>query len=83
MPLLPEQLDPPRWKGGSVICRKANLPAFETRAEAKAYHDQIGGPRCAVYKVWQCAYCQGWHYLSSAPDPTGGSSGTGRSHKHH
>lgn len=71
--------EPGRFPGCPVICLQANLPAFGNREEALRWHDQTGGDRCKLTKKpWLCASCNSWHYLSRAPAPAGGSSGTER-----
>lgn len=70
----------PRWPGAPPICLKARLPAFLTREDYNRWHER-NGPGCTVKRVWKCDYCQHWHADTVAPDPTGGSSGTGRSSK--
>lgn len=73
-------LDPPRWPKGPSICPVANLPAFETQAVMKEFHE-ANGPGCKVIREYLCRRCGHWHMVTRAPDPTGGSSGTGRSSK--
>lgn len=70
----------PRWPGGPKICPAANLPAFETMAGWRAFHAK-NGPSCKVIREWICDHCGHWHAETTAPDPTGGSSGQGRSSK--
>lgn len=70
----------PRWPGGPLVCEVANLPAFETQDELNKFH-LANGPSCKVIRQWQCEHCEGWHHETTAPDPAGGSSGTGRSSK--
>ena len=72
--------NPPRWPGGPPMCAKVNLPAFETEALLLAFLMR-NGPRCSVEEIYQCPFCDLWHANTTAPDPTGSSSGTGRSHK--
>lgn len=73
-------LDPPRWPNGPQICSVVNLPAFETEAELDKFN-AANGPSCKVDRKWLCEHCEGWHCDVTAPDPSGGSSGTGRSSK--
>lgn len=73
-------LEEPRWPNGPAICEVANLPAFETEPELQKFH-LATGPSCKVLRVWHCEHCEGWHMETTAPDPAGGSSGTGRSSK--
>lgn len=75
-------LDPPRWPFGPDICPVANLPALPTEAALHEFHRR-NGPRCAVLREWQCDACGHWHAATVAPDPSGATSGTGRSHKHY
>lgn len=70
----------PRWAGGPAICLAENLPAFDTQAELEEFLKR-NGPSCKVHRIWQCAVCGCWHAETSAPDPTGSSSGTGRGSK--
>ena len=72
--------DHPRWPGGPLICPIENLPAFDTRATLDHFH-KTNGPSCKVIRTWQCDHCHHWHMETTAPDPAGGSSGTGRSTK--
>lgn len=74
------ELDPPRWPGGPGICVSHNLPALATLNDIMAFHAK-NGPSCKVNLVWKCETCGFWHAETSAPDPAGGSSGTGRSSK--
>lgn len=73
-------LDPPRWKNGPKICSHANLPALPTERDLDKFLAS-NGPRCNVDYKWCCQRCGMWHALTSGPDPSGGSSGTGRSKK--
>lgn len=68
----------PRWQNGPHICRAANLPAFETRGELDAFLKKYA-PSCKVIDAFQCEVCKMFHARTLAPDPAGGSSGTGRS----
>lgn len=71
----------PRFKGCPPICLATNLPAFDTRAHARAFH-QANGPACHVENDRLCKACGKWHYDSIAPSPGGESSGMSRYHKH-
>lgn len=73
-------LQKPRWAGGPKICARANLPAFESAESMRAFH-KSNGPSCKVLLEWECTGCGHWHNYTLAPDPAGGSSGTGRSSK--
>lgn len=78
--------EPPRWKGGPVICHQANLPAFSSRELALAW---LSAPNKTnpqyevrhVEKIWQCDFCKWWHMDIKPRDPAGSSSGQGRSSK--
>lgn len=74
------RLEKARWPGGPKICSVANLPAFETEGALRAFL-KANGPSCKVVKEWQCEACGHWHAKTRAPDPAGGSSGTGRGSK--
>jgi hypothetical protein len=39
------------------------------------------GTGCKVLEKFCCTFCNHWHARTVAPDPVGGSSGTGRSSK--
>jgi hypothetical protein len=69
-----------RWPGGPKICPAENLPAFQTAAGLDGFL-KANSPSCKVVSKWQCATCGHWHAYTIAPDPAGGSSGTGRSSK--
>jgi hypothetical protein len=73
-------LDPPRWPGGPSICPAENLPALESLAALKVFHE-TNSPSCIVLRQWQCPHCQSWHAETMPPDPAGQSSGSGRSSK--
>lgn len=70
----------PRWPGGPPHCHAANLPAFPTEKALDAFLKK-NSPSCHVIWKWLCNKCQHWHARTSAPDPAGQSSGTGRSQK--
>jgi hypothetical protein len=70
----------PRWPNGPKICAAENLPAFETAKDLAAFLAK-NAPSCKVVKKWQCQACGHFHAYTVAPDPAGGSSGTGRSSK--
>jgi len=72
----------PRWPGGPRQCVAANLPAFDTRAELSAFK-KANGPSCFVLAVWKCEACGCYHAKTAAPDPSGHTSGTTRTAKHH
>lgn len=59
----PKFLDPPRWPGGPQICIVANLPAFETEAQAIKFNSS--DHPLPVLARWQCKACEGWHYWST------------------
>lgn len=71
-----------RWEGAPLICTKANLPAFDSKEEAKQYHRDTN-PRGLAYEPWLCAFCGKWHYKSVAADPSGSTSGTTRNARHY
>lgn len=73
-------LEPPRWKNGPGICPVENLPALPTLKELRAFKE-ANGPSCKTIHEWHCEACGHWHMKTSAPDPAGGSSGTGRGSK--
>jgi hypothetical protein len=70
----------PRWPGAPPICLHANLPAFETFDAWKDFYER-NAPGCKVERTWLCDVCHHYHGWSIAPDPSGSSSGTGRSSK--
>lgn len=72
-----KNFDPPRWPSGRPICRMANLPAFESTANAVAFKE-INAPSTRIIKLWLCPHCDGWHYSATSPSPSGASSGTER-----
>jgi len=63
-------LDPPRWPGGPKICIVANLPAFETEADAMQFNG--GEHPLPVLARWQCQSCGGWHYWSTSRTDSNG-----------
>jgi hypothetical protein len=73
-------LDPPRWKNGPCICTATNLPVHETRNQAMAFLKSIAMEDRLV-RLWECPHCDCWHHECKSVDPSGGSSGTGRSSK--
>jgi len=73
-------LESARWKHGPMICTQTNLPALATLKDLLAFI-AANGPGCYVSKVWQCE-CGHWHAATSPRDPSGDSSGVGRSHRH-
>ena len=67
-----------RWLGAPKICLATNLPAFETPNELHTFHDR-NSPRCHIEVADEpCGACGCWHCVSTAPSPSGDSSGTGR-----
>lgn len=74
--------DKPRWPGAPRVCLATNMLAFETLAAWEKFHRE-NGPSCKVRRVWRCETCGRYHADTVAPDPAGGSSGTGRSSKHY
>jgi hypothetical protein len=70
----------PRWPGAPPICIAANLPAFASRQAWDDFH-AANSPGNRVVRVWRCDTCQHWHAHTIACDPSGSSSGTGRSSK--
>jgi hypothetical protein len=73
-------LEPARWPGGPLICSVENLPAHESESAMKKFHE-ANGPSCQVIRSGKCKHCGYWHMETRAPDPSGGSSGTGRGKK--
>jgi hypothetical protein len=71
-------LGKPRWPGGPKICPAENSPAFESAKALDAFL-MANSPSCKVLKKWQCEACGHYHAYTLAPDPTGASSGQGRS----
>ena len=71
----------PRWKGAVFICLAQNLLAFKDRTQLHVYRESIGMSAYSPRKVWLCDTCGHWHYEGRSPDPSGDSSGTGRSRK--
>lgn len=67
----------PRWFGGPQICKTENLPAFNTRKELDMFLTKFG-PRAKVHRIWLCDACHLFHATTSAPTPSGASSGTER-----
>lgn len=59
------------------LCSQTNLPSFKTVKDLEAFHNSQT-PSCHQLHRWQCSFCGHWHSWGVAPDPTGGSSGTGR-----
>lgn len=71
----------PVWKSGPKICEAENLPALPS-LEALYRFLAKNAPSCKVLSViLNCPSCGQFHARTSAPDPAGGSSGTGRSSK--
>ena len=75
-------LEPPRWKNGPPVCPSTNLPAFKT---TEAVHEFVARhcPGSIVKRIFVCSKCEHFHFESTPRDPSGSTSGTGRSHKHH
>jgi len=73
-------LESPRWPGGPPICPVVNLPALPSETALMAFLAK-NGPRCEVISINHCPFCDHWHAETNAPNPSGDSSGTGRSHK--
>lgn len=71
----PEALEKPRWPNGPPICHEANLPAFETEKDARAFVD--GLPAITIDWIKPCRHCVGVHVYAHAREPSGASSGTG------
>lgn len=61
----------PRWPGAPRICVEANLPAFDTPADAAAYRKQHC-PSSHVLVEWQCRVCRCWHFWAAEPGNTNG-----------
>lgn len=71
----------PVWKTGPKVCATTLLPAFETAALLGAFL-ATNAPGCKVKKIIvNCPSCGMFHAETSAPVPSGGSSGTGRDAK--
>lgn len=75
----PENLLPPRWRSGPVICSATNLPAFETEEAVQAFYDSM--PGLTLDKIDACDHCGGYHGRGHIRAPSGESSGTGRNSK--
>jgi len=74
----------PVWPQSPPICPVAFLPSLKTLPELMLWLAK-NGPSCQIKRVWQCTEpggCGGFHADVYAPDPSGSSSGTGRSHRH-
>jgi hypothetical protein len=67
----------PVWKNSPPICPVAWLPAFKTEDEMRKF---LSGS--TIERDWKCTRCGHFHAITKSPDPSGGSSGTGRSQKH-
>jgi hypothetical protein len=65
----------PRWPGAPPICVAANLPAFATRKEMKAFQEKIAG---SALTDWECDACGCFHYEGKPHAPAGSSSGNER-----
>jgi hypothetical protein len=75
-PSAPSLFDPPRWPGGPRICVAANLPAFETVAEARDITRTNEGD--SLKESWTCTVCGMIHATYKARPPSGATSGSGR-----
>lgn len=71
----------PCWPSSPPVCERAHLLAFSSIKEAYAWHER-NSPRCSMETPFECPWCNQFHYQSTAPDPAGNSSGTGRHSKH-
>ena len=67
----------PSWMDGPWICDAVRLPAFETFAEAMAFHE-ANNPSGQITEIFQCPHCDWWHYHGRVPSPSGDSSGSSR-----
>jgi len=64
-------LNPPRWPGGPKICIVANLPAFETEADAIASNERNG--HLPILVRWHCKSCGGFHqFVTGYPTDSNG-----------
>lgn len=71
----------PVWKTGPNLCPETLLPAFETAALLGEFLAK-NAPGCKVKRIIvNCPSCGMFHAETSAPSPSGGSSGTGRDAK--
>ena len=62
-------LDPPRGKGGPLICLVANLPAFPSESASIAFNNESHLP---VLARWQCPACGGWHHWTTSRTDSNG-----------
>lgn len=76
-----ELFDPPRWPGGPHICIKENLPAFATK-ELLFKELERFSPGVHIDRIGKCSVCGEWHAATTAREPGGNSSGSGRYNKH-
>lgn len=72
--------EPPRFSGCPLICKAANLPAFESK-RAWSEWSEANCPAMIVLDSWQCAVCGLWHFWTIGAGPSGASSGTTRGGK--
>jgi len=70
----------PVWPACPPICETAHLPSLKTLPELMLWLSK-NGPGCYVSRMYQCSDCGYWHAEISPRDPSGDSSGCGRSHK--
>lgn len=70
----------PRWPGAPPICIATNRLAHKSKEAWQEFYD-TNCPRLKIIKLWVCEVCGCWHSIGVAPDPSGDSSGTGRSSK--
>ncbi len=81
IPAMKLTFDPPRWPNGPRICPAANLPAFDSDADAAAFRAS-NCPGHTVVAQWTCNVCGKIHFWGVGGDPSGASSGTTRIAKH-
>lgn len=55
---------------GVRICELANLPAFETTAQAHHWHE--GNGHLPTLAFWRCSHCRCYHYWTSGPTDNNG-----------
>lgn len=66
-----------RWQQCPPICIAENLPAFNSPEALNKFLDTCA-PRVKIKRIWQCDACKLFHATTSAPSPSGASSGTER-----
>jgi len=71
----------PCWKSGPLLCASTGLPALASLKDLLAFIAKVG-PGVYVKSVYCCDHCQHYHAITSPRDPSGDSSGSGRSHRH-